>query len=76
MGAPVRRAAACQRGRAWRAAAFDAVVARALAKAPEDRFPSAGDLGRAALAAAAGDRVTEEERTVAVGPAAPPMPRR
>ena len=53
-------------------AGFDAVVARALAKDPDERFPSAGDLGRAALAAAAGDRVTEQERTVAVGPAAPP----
>ena len=29
-------------------------MARALAKAPEDRYPSAGDLGRAALAAARG----------------------
>ena len=53
-------------------AEFDAVIARALAKAPEDRFPSAGDLGRAALAAASGEPVTEEERTVATGAAAPP----
>jgi hypothetical protein len=52
-------------------AAFDTVLARALAKAPEDRYPSAGDLGRAALAAAAGEHVTEEERTVATGAAAP-----
>jgi ketosteroid isomerase-like protein len=50
---------------------FDRVIARALAKAPEDRYPSAGDLGRAALAAARGERVTESERSVAVGPAAP-----
>jgi len=50
---------------------FDRVVGRALAKAPEERYPSAGDLGRAALAAARGDSVTESERTVAVGPAAP-----
>ena len=33
-------------------ASFDAVLARAMAKDPDDRFPSAGDLGRAALAAA------------------------
>jgi len=52
--------------------AFDRVIARALAKAPADRYPSAGDLGRAALAAARGERVTESERTVAIGPAAPP----
>jgi hypothetical protein len=38
--------------------AFDAVVARALAKDPADRFASAGDLGRAALAAAAGEAPT------------------
>jgi len=50
---------------------FDRVIARALAKAPEDRYPSAGDLGRAALAAARGEPVTESERTVAIGPAAP-----
>ena len=54
--------------------AFDAVVARALAKQPEDRFPSAGDLGRAAVAAARDEPVTEEERTVARGPAAPAEP--
>jgi serine/threonine-protein kinase len=50
---------------------FDRVIARALAKRPEDRYPSAGDLGRAALAAARGEPVTESERSVAVGPAAP-----
>ena len=52
-------------------AAFDRVVERALAKRPEDRYPSAGDLGRAVMAAAAGEPVTEQERTVATGAAAP-----
>ena len=50
---------------------FDRVLARALAKHPEDRYPSAGDLGRAALAAARGAPVTASERSVAIGPAAP-----
>jgi Protein kinase domain/Domain of unknown function (DUF4440) len=50
---------------------FDRVLARALAKEPADRYPSAGDLGRAALGAARGEPVTESERSVAVGPAAP-----
>src|SRR3954451_4805489 len=50
---------------------FDRVLARALAKAPEDRYPSAGDLGSAAVAAVRGQPVTESERSVAVGPAAP-----
>jgi len=53
---------------------FDRVMARALAKEPEDRYPSAGDLGRAAMAAARGEPVTESERSVAVGPAAPDPP--
>src|SRR4051794_32413696 len=55
---------------------FDRVLARALAKAPEDRYPSAGDFGRAALAAAEGRSVTAEERSVARGAAAPPTRRR
>jgi serine/threonine-protein kinase len=50
---------------------FDRVVARALAKDPADRYPSAGDLGRAAQAAAEGRPVTESERVVARGAAAP-----
>src|SRR4051812_39318136 len=52
-------------------AAFDPVIRRALAKVPDDRYPSAGDLGRAALAAA-GEPVSDRpERQVARGPAAP-----
>jgi hypothetical protein len=53
---------------------LDPVVARALAKDPEERFPSAGDLGRAALAAVTGSAVAEPERTVATGEAAPLPP--
>jgi Protein kinase domain len=54
-------------------ARFDPVLARAMAKAPDDRFPSAGDLARAATAALEGGEVTESERSVGVGPAAPTM---
>jgi serine/threonine protein kinase len=50
---------------------FDRVLWRALAKDPDERYPSAGDLGRATLAAARGEPVTESERSVARGPAAP-----
>jgi hypothetical protein len=50
---------------------LDAVVARALEKDPVERFPSAGDLGRAALAALTGSTIGEPERTVATGEAAP-----
>jgi hypothetical protein len=50
---------------------FDAVVARALAKAPPDRYASAGDLGRAALAAAAGQAPATARGSVAVGEATP-----
>ncbi|HSS57729.1 MAG TPA: serine/threonine-protein kinase [Solirubrobacteraceae bacterium] len=52
-------------------ASFDAVLARAMAKDPDDRFPSAGDLGRAALAAAGEPVAPGPERVVAVGEAAP-----
>jgi len=46
------------------------VIARSLAKEAADRYPSAGDLARAADAAARGEPVTESERRIAVGPAA------
>jgi hypothetical protein len=51
--------------------ALDAVVGRAMAKAPDDRYQSAGDLGAAAMAAVAAAPVARAERSVAVGEAAP-----
>jgi hypothetical protein len=50
--------------------ALDDVVIRAMSKVPDDRFPSAGDLGRAAQAALRGEPTTAPERTVATGAAA------
>jgi serine/threonine protein kinase len=50
--------------------ALDPVIRRAMAKDPGDRFPSAGDLGRAAVAAARGEAVTEREHAVGTGEAA------
>lgn len=45
-------------------------VQRAMAKVPADRFSSAGDLGRAVVAGAAGSTLDETERAVATGEAA------
>ncbi len=50
---------------------LDRVIRRAMAKDPADRFPSAGDVGRAAIAATRGEQVTEPEHVVASGEAAP-----
>jgi serine/threonine protein kinase/streptogramin lyase len=55
----------------WLPPDFDTVLQRAMAKEPADRYPSAGDLGRAASAAARGQDVTQTEHSVARGAAAP-----
>jgi serine/threonine protein kinase len=49
---------------------LDDVVIRAMSKEPGDRYPSAGDLGRAAVAALSGGSPELPERTVATGAAA------
>ncbi len=50
--------------------ALDDIVIRALSKSPDERYPSAGDLGRAAQAALRGEHPAAPERTVATGAAA------
>ncbi len=50
--------------------ALDDVAIRAMSKQAEDRYPSAGDLGRAAVAALSGSRPDLPERAVATGAAA------
>jgi YVTN family beta-propeller protein len=50
---------------------FDEVIARALAKDADQRYPSAGDLGRAARAALGGADPSQPERSLATGLAAP-----
>jgi hypothetical protein len=50
---------------------FDDVIERAMAKNPDHRYPSAGDLGRAAGAAAQCQPAAAHERSVATGSAAP-----
>src|SRR3954454_902191 len=50
---------------------LEAVVQRAMAKDPYARYPSAGDLARATVAAVEGGGLGTSERSVAVGAAAP-----
>jgi len=50
---------------------LQAVIDRALAKEPDDRYQSAGDLGRAALSAIGRQEAPRGERVVARGAAAP-----
>jgi len=49
---------------------LEEVIKRSMAKKPGERYPSAGDLGRAAVAAAEGEAAVPSERSVATGKAA------
>lgn len=51
--------------------AFEPVLMRAMAKTPDERYLSAGDLGRASLAASSNVALPRAETSVAVGDAAP-----
>ena len=53
---------------------LDAVVTKATAKDPDDRYLSAGDLGRAAIAGAESRLYPGPPRSVAIGRAAPHKP--
>jgi YVTN family beta-propeller protein len=53
---------------------LDAVIRRALAKEADQRYPSAGDLGRAARSALTGADPSQPERSLATGLAAPGAP--
>ncbi len=53
---------------------FDEIIARGMAKDPDERYQSAGDFGRAALAAAESRRVADPQSSVARGDAAPAAP--
>ncbi|MBV9309304.1 MAG: serine/threonine protein kinase, partial [Solirubrobacterales bacterium] len=50
---------------------YDEIIQRAMAKDPDARYPSAGDLGRAVEAASTGGVIAQPERSVATGEAAP-----
>jgi streptogramin lyase len=55
---------------------LDKLMARAMSKDPAERFPSAGDLAKAAEAALRGESAPRQEQSVATGAAAPLRPPR